>query len=72
MTSPDYWRQLDIVSSEELDFPITLIGCGGIGSPVAMALVKMGCGQISLYDPDCVEAHNLPNQMYRLEDVGEA
>jgi molybdopterin/thiamine biosynthesis adenylyltransferase len=71
MIEPDYWRQLDIVSSEELDFPITLIGAGGIGSPLALALVKMGCRQLALYDPDTVEAHNLPNQMYRLSDVGK-
>ena len=69
--APDYWRQLDIVSSEELAFPITLVGVGGIGSPVAMALVKMGCSQIALYDPDCVEVHNLPNQMYRMNDIGK-
>src|SRR5205823_6205091 len=57
-------------SSEQLDFPLTLIGAGGIGSPLALALAKMGCRQLALYDPDTVEAHNLPNQMYRLSDVG--
>jgi molybdopterin/thiamine biosynthesis adenylyltransferase len=72
MTSPDYWRQLDLVSAEQLAFPITVIGAGGIGSPLALALTKMGCRQLTLYDPDTVEAHNLPNQVYRLADVGEA
>ncbi|HEX6513731.1 MAG TPA: ThiF family adenylyltransferase [Chloroflexota bacterium] len=70
MIKPDYWRQLDLVSSEQLDFPITLIGAGGIGSPLALALAKMGCPRLALYDPDTVEAHNLPNQIYRLNDVG--
>lgn len=68
--TPDYWRQLDIVSAEELDFPIALAGAGGIGSPLALALAKMGCRRLAIYDPDVVEAHNLPNQLYRLADVG--
>ena len=68
--TPDYWRQLDIVSADELDFPITLAGAGGIGSPLALALAKMGCRRLAIYDPDVVEAHNLPNQLYRLNDVG--
>lgn len=70
MIEPDYWRQLDLISAEQLDFPIALIGAGGIGSPLALALAKMGCKRLALYDPDTVEAHNLPNQMYRLSDIG--
>jgi molybdopterin/thiamine biosynthesis adenylyltransferase len=70
MTSIDYWRQLDFVRPERLGFPITVVGVGGIGSPVALALAKMGCRRLTVYDPDRVEAHNLPNQLYRLRDVG--
>lgn len=72
MSQPDYWRQLDIVSSEDLDFPITIAGAGGIGSPLALALAKMGCRRLTVYDPDVVEPHNLPNQLYRLSDVGQS
>lgn len=66
----DYWRQADLISPEELAAPVTVVGAGGIGSPVALALAKMGCRNLTLYDPDVVEAHNLPNQFYRLRDVG--
>lgn len=66
----DYWRQVDLVRPEQLAFPVTVIGVGGVGSPVALALAKMGCPRITLYDPDLVEPHNLPNQLYRLQDVG--
>ncbi len=66
----DYWRQLDFVAPDDLTFPVTVVGVGGIGSPVALALAKMGCRRLTLYDPDQVEAHNLPNQFYRLSDVG--
>jgi molybdopterin/thiamine biosynthesis adenylyltransferase len=66
----DYWRQLDLVQPDELRTPVTVVGVGGIGSPVALALAKMGCRRLTLYDPDVVEPHNLPNQLYRRRDVG--
>jgi molybdopterin/thiamine biosynthesis adenylyltransferase len=65
----DYWRQLDIVSPSDLDFDINLVGVGGLGSPIAMALVKMGCPRITFFDDDTVEPHNLPNQLYRMADI---
>lgn len=71
MAVVDYWRQLDLISPSDLAFPITLIGAGGIGSPTALALAKMGCSRLTVYDPDVVEQHNLPNQFYRLADVGQ-
>jgi molybdopterin-synthase adenylyltransferase len=70
VASLDYWRQLDIVSPEDLAVPISVVGAGGIGSPTALALAKMGCSNLTVYDPDTIEPHNLPNQLYRLEDVG--
>jgi molybdopterin/thiamine biosynthesis adenylyltransferase len=66
----EYWRQADLVRPDDLDFPVVLIGAGGIGSPTALILAKMGCRQISVFDPDVVEAHNLPNQLYRPVDLG--
>jgi molybdopterin/thiamine biosynthesis adenylyltransferase len=65
----DYWRQLDFVSPSDLDLEVSLIGLGGLGSPIALALVKMGCPRLTVYDADRVEPHNLPNQLYRLVDV---
>jgi len=59
-----YHRQLDIIHPDRLAFPITIIGAGASGSYSAMALAKMGCSDISVYDDDTVEAHNLPNQIY--------
>lgn len=66
----DLTRQADLVSGDALATPITVIGCGGIGSFTALALAKLGCRSLTLYDPDSVEAHNLPNQLYRMTDVG--
>lgn len=66
----EFLRQLDLVSPDTLDVPIHLIGCGGIGSFAALVLSKMGVQQLHLYDPDAIEEHNLPNQLFRLRDVG--
>lgn len=69
----DHWRQLDLVSpSHFTNERVTVIGAGGIGSPTVLSLAKMGVSQIMVYDPDLVELHNLPNQMYRFEDIGKA
>ncbi|MFY0602593.1 MAG: ThiF family adenylyltransferase [Flavobacteriaceae bacterium] len=39
---------------------IAVIGAGGIGSPLATMLAKMGASEIDLFDDDSVEEHNLP------------
>lgn len=68
----DFWRQLGILDpNQELNFPITIIGVGGIGSPTEFLLAKLGCADLTAYDKDILEAHNFPNQMYRLEDLGK-
>ncbi len=59
-----YWRQLDILAPKDVEHvKVTLIGCGGIGSPTALVLAKMGLPSIKMYDGDKVEEHNLPNQL---------
>jgi len=67
---PDYWRQLDIFSPSKFKTPITIIGAGATGSYITMLLAKMGCKDITVYDDDEVETHNLPNQIFRIKDVG--
>ncbi len=66
----EFLRQLDMVRPEALETPIHLAGCGGIGSFAALALGKLGCSNVHLYDDDRVEEHNVPNQLFRLTDVG--
>jgi len=39
---------------------IAVIGLGGTGSPLAVMLAKMGVKNISLFDFDILEKHNLP------------
>lgn len=49
----------------------TLVGCGGIGSPLAIGLSKLGIPKLTLIDPDHVESHNVPNQFYTITDGKE-
>ena len=65
-----YLRQLDIIDPERFTGRIRIIGCGGIGSPTAIILAKMGLKRFVLIDYDTVEPHNLPNQFYPVEAVG--
>ena len=57
-------RQLEIAyPSQFKDRPITVIGAGGIGAATVVALAKTGFENITVYDFDTVEQHNLPNQL---------
>ena len=67
----DYWRQLDIFSPKNFTTSITIIGAGATGSYIAWLLAKMGCRDITVYDADKIENHNLPNQIYGIKDIGK-
>ncbi len=67
----DFHRQLDVLDVPRLArTPIIVIGAGAVGSFAVLALAKSGAECITVYDDDRIEAHNLPNQWYRLADVG--
>ena len=67
----NHLRQLDIIDPSQLDFPIHIIGCGSVGSWTALTLSKIGATQITVWDFDVVEEHNVPNQVYRPADAGK-
>ena len=66
-----YMRQSGFLSTDRLNTKLNIIGAGAIGSFTALTLAKMGFTDISVYDPDTVELHNLPNQFYRESDIGK-
>ncbi|MBL4745882.1 MAG: ThiF family adenylyltransferase [Flavobacteriaceae bacterium] len=50
---------------------VLIVGCGGLGSPIAVHLALSGIGTIHLIDFDLVDLSNLHRQVfYSLEDVG--
>jgi hypothetical protein len=66
-----FQRQLGIVSPEQLAFPIVVIGAGAIGSATVVTLAKMGCADITVWDDDTLEEHNIPNQLCKPSMVGQ-
>jgi len=51
---------------------VLVVGCGGLGSPIAVYLAQSGIGKIHLVDFDTVAISNLHRQVfYTLEDVGK-
>ncbi len=60
-----------LVPASILDSAITIIGAGGLGSPAALCLAKMGFNNIILIDNDEVEEPNVGTQIYDKEDIGK-
>lgn len=46
---------------------VTILGLGGLGSNVAIALARMGLGIFHLVDYDIIEKSNLNRQYYFLD-----
>lgn len=71
MSELTYLRQLDWFDPSQTDASVTVVGAGGIGSFTALALAKLGVQEITLVDFDRVEGHNLPNQLFAMDQLGE-
>jgi hypothetical protein len=64
MDSAYFLRQLDIADPSKFRHkPITVVGAGGIGAATVVALAKTGFENITVYDFDTIEEHNVPNQL---------
>ncbi|MCC7173500.1 MAG: ThiF family adenylyltransferase [Planctomycetes bacterium] len=70
MTDPRYLRQQDVVDADKLaNLQVTLIGLGSIGSVTGLYLAKMGVCNLTCFDADVVDVHNVSNQAYGISDV---
>lgn len=66
-------RQRGLVSPDKLaQISVAIIGTGSGGSFVALALTKMGVKKLILFDHDVVELHNVSNQYFTREYIGES
>ena len=50
---------------------VVILGCGSVGSLVAMELARAGVGNFLLADPDTMEYHNICRHQCGIEDVGD-
>jgi len=64
-------RQSDLIPTSVLGTPITILGAGAVGSLTALALAKMGFGDLRVWDPDTVDEVNAAGQLFGPADVGE-
>lgn len=66
----DISRHRELIDTEKFNHGVTVIGAGATGSFVVLALAKLGIKNITVYDFDIVEEHNIANQLYSIQDVG--
>jgi adenylyltransferase/sulfurtransferase len=65
-------REMGIKAQRKLKkSTITLVGAGGLGSPIAMQLSSMGIGHLRIVDYDVVEISNLQRQhLFGVDQIG--
>lgn len=66
----NFSRQIEIFDPATFNTPVHVIGAGATGSWVTLFLAKLGVKDITVWDFDRVEEHNLPNQAFGLIDIG--
>lgn len=63
-------RHVDLIDLNKLGTKINIIGCGAVGSAVAVQISKMGFGNIDLWDFDIVEDVNIGCQRHMIRHIG--
>lgn len=62
----DFFNPSELVGKE-----INIIGVGAVGSYIALQLSKLGIRNLTIWDFDTVEEHNITNQVYTQLDLGK-
>ena len=63
-------RNVKDIAEKLKEAEVCILGLGGLGSNVAILLVRAGIGHLKLVDFDVVEASNLNRQQYRISHIG--
>lgn len=63
----NYWEVQEKLKNSK----VLVLGAGGTGGASASSLARLGVGNITVLDYDCVEYSNLNRQIYFFEDVGK-
>ncbi len=64
MNKECFVRQTDLLDLDKCKKQVCIIGAGATGSFTTLSLAKMGLSNITVYDADTIEDHNLPNQLF--------
>ncbi len=65
-------RNKGILETDQMDAKrAVILGCGSVGSLVALELARSGVGHFLLADPDIMEYHNICRHQCGIEDVGD-
>jgi len=67
----DVSRHRELFNPENFNIPINIIGAGATGSWLALGLAKLGLSNITVWDFDSIEEHNIANQAYNVGSVGQ-
>lgn len=62
-------KSYEFFNPDSCEDRIHVIGCGSVGSTVCELLARFGLTNVSLYDFDIVEEHNLANQMFTTKNL---
>lgn len=66
----DLSKSYEYFQPEKQKTRIHIVGCGSVGATVAENLARCGITNMTLWDFDRVEPHNLANQIFRQRDIG--
>lgn len=64
-------KSREFFQPETVREPIHIVGCGSVGSAVAENLARCGIANMTLWDMDTVEPHNVGNQMFDARHIGK-
>ena len=70
-TQLDISRHMTLFDAYQFgDKPVAVIGAGATGSWLVLQLAKLGISNITVWDFDIVEEHNIPNQLFGIQHIG--
>jgi hypothetical protein len=71
MPEVSFLRHAGWFGPEDAGLPLNIIGVGATGSHIGLIAARMGFHKFRVWDPDIVEDHNLPNQIYDVEHINK-
>lgn len=64
-------KHREFFDPDKFNNEIHIIGCGAVGSTIAEQIARLGIKRVHLYDFDVVSEHNITNQMFFTQQIGQ-